>query len=299
MSTSVPDLAGRLAAGERLDDDAVAALLATTDILILGMLADDARRARHQDRATFVRVFDVAVADGAEMVEVPAGAGEVRLVGTPATLDAAVGSVQRAAAAARLAGAPLSGFSLADLEALAAEHGTALADVLGRLKAAGLELVAEAPIDRLVEPTMAYRAAVLAGLPVARLTVDAVGDRLALLRRVERLMADVGAIGRFAPLARQWTASSPTTGFDDVKQVALARLLLPGIESIQVDWFRYGPKLAQVALTFGADDLDAVSAEEGAERGPRRTPLEEVRRNIRAASFTPVERNGRSEVITR
>ena len=38
--------------------------------------------------------------------------------------------------------------------------------------------------------------------------------------------------------------------------LALARLLVDNIDSIQVDWGRYGAKLAQVALIFGADDVD-------------------------------------------
>ena len=62
-----------------------------------------------------------------------------------------------------------------------------------------------------------------------------------------------------------------------------------------MDWQRYGPKLAQVALTFGADDLDNVSPVDDAPEGRRRAPLEEVRRNIEAAGFTPVERDGRNE----
>jgi 2-iminoacetate synthase ThiH len=44
-----------------------------------------------------------------------------------------------------------------------------------------------------------------------------------------------------------------------VRAVALARLVLPSVKNIQVDWAQYGPKLAQVALTFGANDLDRVS----------------------------------------
>jgi 2-iminoacetate synthase ThiH len=64
-----------------------------------------------------------------------------------------------------------------------------------------------------------------------------------------------------------------------------------------VDWGLYGPKLAQVALTVGADDVDAVSAEDDQAQGPRRAPLEEIRRNIRAAGLEPVERNGRFEVV--
>jgi 2-iminoacetate synthase ThiH len=75
--------------------------------------------------------------------------------------------------------------------------------------------------------------------------------------------------------------------------VAIGRLAAPDIPSIQVDWQRYGPKLAQVALTFGADDLYGVSASDDAPEGRRRAPVEEIRRNIEAAGFEPVERDGR------
>jgi 2-iminoacetate synthase ThiH len=81
--------------------------------------------------------------------------------------------------------------------------------------------------------------------------------------------------------------------------VALARLYLDTVHNIQVDWSLYGPKLAQVALTFGANDLDAVAPDPPSANllGLRRAPLEEVRRNIRAAGFVPVERNGRFELL--
>jgi aminodeoxyfutalosine synthase len=85
----------------------------------------------------------------------------------------------------------------------------------------------------------------------------------------------------------------PTTGYDDVKRVALARLFVENIPSIQVDWALYGPKLAQVALTVGANDVDGVSAADDAGTGPRRAPLEEIRRNIQAAGLEPIERDGR------
>jgi aminodeoxyfutalosine synthase len=89
----------------------------------------------------------------------------------------------------------------------------------------------------------------------------------------------------------------PTTGYEDVKRVALARIVVDNVPSIQVDWNLYGPKLAQVALTVGADDVDAVSAEEETGQGWRRAPLEEIRRNIRAAGQEPVERNGRFDLV--
>jgi 2-iminoacetate synthase ThiH len=50
---------------------------------------------------------------------------------------------------------------------------------------------------------------------------------------------------------------------------------------------------------MGADDVDAVSAEDDESEGRRRAPLAEIIRNIRAAGFEPVERNGRYEPMAR
>ena len=109
---------------------------------------------------------------------------------------------------------------------------------------------------------------------------DAVGDRLAWLLAARRLADAVGGIAAVAPLPRRLDRATPTTGFDDVRTVALARLVLGDVPSVQVDWARYGPKLAQVALTVGADDLDGVSPIDDPALGPRRATAEDVRRNI-------------------
>jgi len=101
----------------------------------------------------------------------------------------------------------------------------------------------------------------------------------------------------FAPLPRCVNPAVPTTGYDDITRVALARLVCDNVPSIQVDWSLYGPKLAQVALTVGADDVDNVSPAGETTEGRRRAPLEEIRRNIRAAGFEPVERNGRFDPV--
>ena len=114
-----------------------------------------------------------------------------------------------------------------------------------------------------------------------------------LWAQVARAQAATRAVASVAPLPRSLSAFKPTTGYDDVKAVALARLALPDVPHIQVDWQRYGPKLAQVALTFGADDVDEVSASDQAPLGRRRAPVEEIRRNIEAAGLTPLERSGR------
>jgi 2-iminoacetate synthase ThiH len=78
-----------------------------------------------------------------------------------------------------------------------------------------------------------------------------------------------------------------------VKRIAISRLVADNVDTIQVDWALYGPKLAQVALTFGADDIDSVAADDDQSQGRRRSPVEEIRRNIRAAGFEPVERDGK------
>jgi aminodeoxyfutalosine synthase len=134
----------------------------------------------------------------------------------------------------------------------------------------------------------------------ARLTVHRLtaADPLPLLKSVAELQRNVGVVRAFGPLPRTVNAAVPTTGYDDVKRVALARLVADNVPSIQVDWSLYGPKLAQVALTFGADDVDGVSAENDMSQGPRRSPLEEIRRNIRAAGQDPMERNGRFEPVS-
>jgi len=264
----------------------------TRDIISLGVAADEARRRRHGSRTTFVRVADVDAAPGTAL-DIPPAAGEVRIVGTPASRASAVARVQDVARAAGKL--PVSGFSLADLEQLAADEQAPLRSLLEELKQAGLELVAQAPFDKLRDPRMAIEEVNIAGLSLARLTIQALpsADVPALYRQIAALQHDVGVIHAFAPLPRSVNPAVPTTGYDDVRRVALARLFVGNIPSIQVDWSLYGPKLAQVALTVGANDVDAVSPLDDSGEGRRRAPLEEVRRNIRAASLEPVERDGR------
>lgn len=280
-----PSLAERARAGSPLttaDLDSLAA----SDVLSLGMLADDRRRATVGDTVTYVRVHELTPA----LEPVPSGAGEVRLTGLRESLDATVEDVK---AARRLAGRRLvTGFSLSDLVDRAGP-GEGLGSLLSRLRAAGLDGIAEAPIDRLTDADAALRSCAEAGLPVRCLSVaDPVrGSRSALLLRARALVDRFPAVPTFAPLPRTQSTTAPTTGYDDVRAVALARLAMPAQARVQVDWGQYGPKLAQVALTFGANDVDRVSAVDDETLGRRRTAVEEVRRNIVAAGFTPVERD--------
>ena len=109
--------------------------------------------------------------------------------------------------------------------------------------------------------------------------------------QLQSLVARFPDLQTVAPLPREQSVAVPTTGYDDVRAVAMARLALPSVRNIQVDWAQYGPKLAQVALTFGANDLDRVSPIDDETLGRRRMAVEDVKRNIAAAGFTPVERD--------
>ena len=296
MTTSTYDaLLERVSAGERLDPDVLAQLASTPDILQLGMLADIVRRAQHGSRVTYLRValcaFDQPLSGA-----VPLAAREVRLTGKPESLDIAITAVEAARAVA--GNRAVSAFSWLDVERFG--ESARAATVLARLRSAGLDAVAEVPLDRVADPAAAVDAILTAGFEQVRLTVDKApaAARTNLFVIAARLGERYPAVRSISPLPSVLDAMRPTTGYDDVRSVAIARLAAPNIRVVQVDWLRYGPKLAQVALTFGADDFDNVAASDDAPDGRRRAPLEEVRRNIEASGFEPAERDGRFALIT-
>ena len=272
----------------------VESLLAAANLLQIGQQADAARRERHGDRGTYVTVFEVRVdADEPRALEIADGAAEVRLIGRPRSLDDAEAAVHAAKAAA--GDRTLTGFSLVDLVDLAGQSHATLADIAARLASAGLESVAEVPVDALVDPVRAVSDVLAGGLAALRAVVYRAPfeARLDLIQRVNDIQGATGALKAFAPLPRIDDRDAPATGFDDVRTVAAARLMCGAIEHVQVDWPLYGPKLAQVALTYGADDIDGVSAVDALGLGWRRAPVEDVERKIRAAGYEPVLRSGR------
>jgi aminodeoxyfutalosine synthase len=270
-------------------------ILESPDLLTTGARADEIRRQMHGTRTTFVRVFEMHVDAVPASLPDRVSAGEFRIVGRPGSLDAAVAAVRAAAGLA--AGVPVTGFSLLELQALG---GRSFADSCRALRDAGLDAVAEVAVDVLQpESAAAIAEARGCGLALTRLIVQslAASDRIEIVLRARDLQEAIGGFRVFAPLPRTASIAAPSTGYDDVKQVAIARLLATGIESIQVDWPLYGPKLAQFALTIGADDVDGVAAVDPGTLGTRRSPVEEMRGNIASAALEPVERNARYEVI--
>lgn len=276
-------IAAALASGQSLTRSQLEGLLETRNLIALGVLADDVRKRLNGDDVTFVRVLDVPVEGGVPAV--PPGTGEVRITGLRADDPRAETRIREVVEVA--SGVPVTACVLHDLDA----------DRARAFRAAGLSLIASASVDRLLDRTLLDQIQA-SGLGVARWTVQSY-DPLPLLDLLDRIAA-FGQLRVFAPLPTVMDPAVPTTGYDDVKVIAVARLALTQVRSISVDWSLYGPKLAQVGLTFGAADFDGVPAESEARNllGPRRGTLEDVRRNIRAASRVPVQRNAWFEPVS-
>ncbi len=264
-------------------------ILDTPDLIAAGVAGDEVRRRMHGLKTTFVRVFEIHVDAPPQALPPRTDAGEFRIVGRPAFLQSAVAAVRAAAALSN--GRPVTGFTVDALQSRGAHE-----DAGRALRDAGLAAVAQLPIDLVEDPIGAAGALRASGLAINTITIDVLPDdpsaRHDICERARALQQASGGFKAFAPLPRTLSVTKPTTGYDDVKQIALARVVVDNVPSIQVDWALYGPKMAQVALTVGADDVDNVSAVDPGILGTRRSPLEEIKTNIKAAGLEAVERDG-------
>ncbi|MEM8899493.1 MAG: CofH family radical SAM protein [Bacteroidota bacterium] len=79
-----------------------------------------------------------------------------------------------------------------------------------------------------------------------------------------------------------------------IRMIAMSRIMLPNIENIQASWLTVGPKVAQVCLHGGANDLGSIMIEENvvsAAGAPYRLSAEDIQKVIIDAGFTPRLRN--------
>ena len=131
--------------------------------------------------------------------------------------------------------------------------------------------------------------------------IESVEDRVDHLVKLRELQDETGGFVTFIPLAFQpWEAPAlklpETTGFEDLKAIAVARLMLDNVPHIKSYWIMIGPRLAQIGLSFGADDIDGTVTEEkiahdaGAPTAQSMT-VHELCRLIRQAGRRPVERD--------
>lgn len=97
-------------------------------------------------------------------------------------------------------------------------------------------------------------------------------------------------------LAEEFKLGGETTGFYDLKLLAVARLMLDNFDHIRAFWMMIGLKLAQISLSFGVDDLDGTVMEEqivhaAGNEASQMTPKETFIQMIREAGRVPVERD--------
>ena len=266
------------------------------DLIQLGIAADERLRAQRGQRVTYVRVQEVSSSMIPAAIEVLPGAGELRIVVNPETQDEALTLTRSVASVS--GNVPLTGFRLDQLAEVCNNEGRTLGRLLTELRKAGLQMVSTLSAETLLARKWLDVSSDV-GVDVAKLTIERPESDggVDLLRKISGWGKSTRHVHTVSPLAGRMDGAV-TTGYGDMRAIALVRLLVDNIDSIQVDWSRLGAKLAQVALTFGADDIDSVSPNDSREQGRRRMPLEELKRNILAADRVPVERDGCFETST-
>jgi aminodeoxyfutalosine synthase len=228
-------------------------------------------------------------------------------------------------------GVEVKALTAVEIAHLARIERTTVEDVLLRLQAAGLDtmpgggaevfstgvratiakrkLVAEEWID---VHRRAHRLGIRSNCTMLYGHVETWRDRIEHLEMLRSLQDETGGFLAYIPLAyhpdhnelgeelgRQGTA---TTGFDDLKNLAIGRLYLDNIDHIKTHWIMNTAKVSQVALHFGVDDLEGtvrrerIYHEAGAST-PEGMTFAEIVRLIKDAGKRPVERNVRYEEV--
>ncbi|MDP9267881.1 MAG: aminofutalosine synthase MqnE [Acidobacteriota bacterium] len=134
-------------------------------------------------------------------------------------------------------------------------------------------------------------------------------DRVDHLIKLRALQDETGGFQTFIPLAFH-PDNTPlrhlwkTTGMSDIKQIAIGRLVLDNFAHIKAYWQMLTPKIAQIALRFGADDLDGTVIEEkiyhdAGATTPQGMTRQELTRLIREAGREPLERDTLYRPVTR
>jgi aminodeoxyfutalosine synthase len=185
---------------------------------------------------------------------------------------------------------------------------------LGSLPGGGAEVFADR-VRRLVAPGKehpdfwfhTHRTAHALGIPTHCTMlyghVETYEERVDHLLRLRDLQDETGGFLAFIPLAfhpentvferRGWTF---TPGSEDLKVIAVSRLLLDNVAHVKAYWIMMGLPLAQVALHFGADDVQGTVVREeifhaaGAETETEQK-IEELVRVIQAAGRIPIQRD--------
>jgi aminodeoxyfutalosine synthase len=214
----------------------------------------------------------------------------------------------------------LKAFTMVEISYFAQRQKLSAREVLQRLKDAGMDSMpgggAEIFSDRVRRIICDHKIDGSQWLEIARTAhqlglksnctmlyghVETEEDRVDHLVKLRALQDDTGGFVTYIPLAFHPDNTAlehvrSTSGFDDLKNIAVARLMLDNIPHIKAYWIMMTPKIAQVAQRFGSDDLDGTVVEEKIYHDAGATTSQSLRRGellrlIREAGREPVERD--------
>jgi aminodeoxyfutalosine synthase len=131
--------------------------------------------------------------------------------------------------------------------------------------------------------------------------IETLEERVDHLRRLRELQDETRGFTTFVPLhfvpdKTRLAHIMPASGFDDLRNLAIARIYLDNFDHITGYWIALGMKLAQVSLSFGVDDLHGTIMEErifemAGGRGGQQQTRDQLERAIREAGLIPVQRD--------
>ena len=142
--------------------------------------------------------------------------------------------------------------------------------------------------------------------------VETIEDRIAHLEMLRELQDETGGFLAYIPLAyhpdhnelgralgREGTA---TSGFDDLRNIAVGRLFLDNIPHVKTHWIMVTPFMSQAALHFGVDDIEGTVVREkiyheAGAHTPQAMSLDEILRLIRGARKIPAERDSFYQIV--
>ena len=129
--------------------------------------------------------------------------------------------------------------------------------------------------------------------------VETLADRIETLERLRQLQDETGGFTAFIcwtfqPENTDLAHIPPAGAFEYLKTQAVSRLYLDNIKNIQSSWVTQGPKIGQLALLFGANDMGSLMIEENVVAAAGTIyylTLEEIKNAIREVGYIPRQRN--------
>ncbi len=135
-------------------------------------------------------------------------------------------------------------------------------------------------------------------------SVETLEERVMHLIRIRDAQERTGGFRAFIPWSYQPAntklGGETATGVDYLKTLAVSRLLLDNVPNLQASWVTQGAKMAQVSLSFGANDFGGTMLEENVVRAAGvsfRVPFDDIIRSIKDAGYIPAQRNTKYEIV--